>query len=370
MKQTKKVNYIYIDDFADSSVIAIKDGLNDTQLISVEFYQVSDFKEMINQFEGPLKKFDGIILDLRLDKNSKIDVKFTASSLAQELRNRCAANEGIKDTPIILCSTDRKIRQYYNVNHTSHDLFDYRFVKSAKPDWEKIAKKLQAIAKGYEVLKASNGDMSKILNRETSSLDSRILGKFINKQLKFPLHEYSQYILKDLIKRSGPLIKEEMLAARLGIDIDQSPDWLNLKSVIYREQKYNGVFSETWERWWMDLVIGHFKTLTGKRLATLNAEQRVHSLIKATKLRGLVAAKPINKSISTNFWTICEFFKQPLDPLEGYRIQYINEPKPWQDQMYLSFEAASERKGIKDGLCVHPDDAEKLSVAKRAQRKS
>ncbi len=44
------------------------------------------------------------------------------------------------------------------------------------------------------------------------------------------------------------------------------------------------------------------------------------------------------------------------------------EPKPWQDQMYLSFEAASERLGLKKGLKVHTDELERLELAKRAYR--
>ncbi|MEO1253615.1 MAG: hypothetical protein AAFY41_01835, partial [Bacteroidota bacterium] len=353
---------------ADSSVIAIKDGLNDTDTISVDFRQVIDFKNMITEFEGHLKSYDGIILDLRLDGNSEIDVKFTASGLAQELRNRSAANEGIKDVPIILCSTDKKIREYYNRDQTSHDLFDYRFVKDAKPNWNKISKKLQSIANGYEVIKQSKGNLNDILGRDTSSLDTRVLGKFSDTESQYPVHEYSQHFLKEVIRKPGPLVQIKLLGARLGVDIDNSSDWEKLVSSFFSEAKYSGVFSDAWDRWWMDIIQEKFKSLTDKRLAALNAEQRVEALIRGTNLKNLVPALPIEKSVSTKFWAICEYFKKPLDPLEGFRIHYTKEPKPWQDQMYLSFEAAAERLGLREGLKVHSDELERLDFAKQSNR--
>ncbi|MDT0676996.1 hypothetical protein [Autumnicola musiva] len=361
-----KASYIYIDDFSDSSVMAIRDGLQDTNIIDVDFIQVAEFKQMILEFEGELKRYDGVILDLRLDGNAAIDVKFTASGLAQELRNRSAANEGIKDVPIILCSTDKKIREYYNRDHTSHDLFDYRFVKDSSPNWDKIATKLQSLANGYEQLKKFKGNLDEILYRDTKLLDSRILGKFSDKDSEFPIHEYSQHFLKEVIRKPGPLIQEKLLASRLGIDIEKSQDWSKLVDDFFSDEMYQGVFSDAWKRWWMDRIQNKFKSLTGKRLASLNAVQRVNSIVAATKLSSLVPAEPIEKSISTKFWTLCEYYKRPLDPLEGYKIHYTKEPKPWQDQMYLSFEAASERKGLKSGLKVHADDIEKLKIAKQA----
>lgn len=365
-----KANYIYIDDFKDSAADAIIDGLNDTKALDIKLEPVTDFSNMISFFEKVLQDYDGILLDLRLDRNPQFNVKFTATGLAQELRNRSAANEGIKDVPIVLCSTEKNIREYYYRDNTAHDLFDYRFVKETGSDHEKIARKLQSLAMGYESLKNAKGNLDKILGRDSKTLDSRVLGKYIDSDSKhmYPSHEYSQHLLKEVIGKPGPLIQEKLFAARFGIDIENSKEWSTLLKKFFSDEKYMGVFSDGWERWWMDLIEEKFKSLTGKRLASLNAEQRVQSLKDATKLNELVAAKPIEKAVSTNYWTLCEYYKQPLDPLEGFRIHYTKEPKPWQDQMYLSFEAASERRGIKEGLKVHPEEIERLELAKQAYR--
>lgn len=359
-----KARYIYIDDFDDQSVQAIKDGLSDTGIIDVKFLQAREFTSQITSFENDLGQFDGIILDLRLDGNASLNIKYTANSLAQELRSRSAANEGIKDTPLILCSTDKKIQDFYDKDQTSHDLFDYSFLKEAAPDWDVIATKLQAISDGYKKIEETRKDLSLIFEREVGELeDDRILGKFVDKESNFPIHEYALYIINELLNKPGPLINSQLLAARLGIDIEKSNDWDALLKQVFSKQKYTGVFSSAWERWWSDLVIKRFRGLTGKRLASLNAEERVELLKKESALSNLVAAKPIDKSVSSNFWTICEYFKKPLDPLEGFKMLYKEEPKPWQDYRYLSFEAAAERRGR-----IHPTENEKLEMLKKSQK--
>lgn len=363
-----RAKYLYIDDFNDASILAIKDGLNDTEIIDVDYTQVKEFKDLITDFEGEYSKYDGIILDLRLDLNPKLNVKFSATGLAQELKNRSAANEGVRDVPIVLCSTDRNIREYYNRDTTGHDLFDYRFLKEARPKWEKIALKLRSISNGYNILNKDKSDLSKILHRDINTIDTRIVGKLIDSESLFSTHDFVQQILKEVIRKPGPLINENLLAARLGIDILSSPDWQMLLDSVFEYEKYNGIFSDGWTRWWSDLIIGKFREISGIRLSSLSAEERVEELMKLTEFEKIVPAKPIPNSVSTNYWTICEYYKMPLDPLEGFRLLYKKEPKSWQDQQYLSFEAAAERHGLKDGLKVHPSENDRLESIKNQIR--
>ena len=264
----------------------------------------------------------------------------------------------------------KNIREYYNLDTTGHDLFDYRFVKEARPNWEKVAQKLQSISNGYNFLNNYKTDLSKILHRDITTIDPRIVGKLIDSESHFPTHDYVQQIIKEVIRKPGPLINENLLAARLGINILESPDWQTLLDTVFQDEKYYGVFSDGWTRYWADLIINKFKSVSGKRLSTLNAKERVEILIKNTGIERLVPANPIPNSVSTNFWTICEYYKKPLDPLEGFRILYNKDPKPWQEQQYLSFEAAAERHGLKDGLKVHPSEYNRLESVKNLIRSS
>lgn len=369
MSNTK---YIYIDDENDSSTDAIRDGLNDTGIIEVDYLQVKNFKEQLILFEKKLPSYNGIILDLRLDENLGVGVRYTAPSLAQELRTKSTANLGIPDLPIVLCSTDEKIKALYKHEQTSHDLFDYKFLKSTSPDWEKIAKRLHALSEGYKLIKKSNFDLNTVFGRDVSELDSRILGKYVDTSSKYPVHGFAQYILTELIKSPGPLIGFELLAARLGIDLKKSDanDWQTLLDKHLFPIKYHGIFSSGWSRWWVDLLTKWFKDLAGKRLSSLNAENRVSILREKCGLKNLVVAKPLPKSASTNYSTICEYFRMPLDPLEGFKVFGKKEPKPWQEHHYLSIEAVLERKGINEGLKIYPSEIERVEIIKKSLKKT
>lgn len=361
----KKAKFIYIDDFVDNSIQAIKDGLRDTEIIDVDLAEVKEFKEQISSFEGDFQEYDGAILDLRLDGNHALNVKYTATSLAQELRSRIAANEGIKGIPLILCSTDEKIKALYHRDQTSHDLFDFAFKKDKRPDWPEIAKTLQSLANGYDILRRRDvGDFG-FTGRDITAIDSRVFSKFSDTDAHYPAHEVAQHMIKDLFLQPGPLINGSLVASRLGIDMEKSADWETLLNTHFHEAQYTGVFCDGWNRWWADLINEKFKALAGKRLASLKGSDRVGILKQETGLKELVAAEPIDNSVSTSFWTVCEYFQKPLDPMEGFKIYTRKQQKPWQETRFLSFEAAAERRGYNDGLKIHPDEAERLEKAKQ-----
>lgn len=162
-------------------------------------------------------------------------------------------------------------------------------------------------------------------------------------------------------------MKDRIVAARLGIDKDASAkNWGVLMQKIFAPAKYSGLFADGWDRWWADSVVNIFKDLTGKRLSFLNAEERVQLLIEKTGITGLVAATPIKHCKSTEFWTICEAYKKPLDPLEGFKIFASSELKPWQESKYLSFDAIVERIGVEKGLRPHPSEKERIEEFKKS----
>lgn len=356
------MKYIYIDDEDES--IAIRDGLNDVKTIHVALEKPKKFEEQSQDLLNKLKAYDGIILDLRLDDHPQSEARYTAPPLAQALRSLAAINQGIGDCPIVLCSTDAKIKKSYIADQSSHDLFDYKFSKDHEPDFPKIVLKLDSLAKGYRELYQLKGDLSSIIRREFQKLDSRIFERLYNPEVNFPSHEYARFLIKELLGQPGPLINEKLLAARLGIDYLASPGWRSLIENFFDDGVYKGVFSDGWRRWWADTVNDKFKSITGKRLSGLKGPERVNVLINVTRIAELTPAKLIPRCVSYNFSTICEFYKQPLDPLEGFRIMTLKEPKPWQEPRYLSIDAAVERKGFTNGLMIHPSESERLERIK------
>lgn len=366
-----KPKYLYIDDENDSSVDSIRDGFNDVRNIEVELYPLQDtrnFEDLKNALIA--LDFDGLILDLRLDGDGPNRVGFSAPTLAQDLRT-IQARKDIKSFPIILCSTLPKIRETYSVDKSSHDLFDYKFEKSAFPDYEKFSRKLYSLAEWYDWLNKEAKSINEVLQRENlKDIDSRIYEKFLISDTPFLANDYAKFIINQLFHHSGALIKERTLAARLGIDIEKSEDWDRIKEV-FSESSYRGIFSNGWKRWWSDILIKEFKKMSeGFHLSSLNAKQRVDILIEKTGLKDLIPAEPIELCVSTDFWTICEGHKKPLDPLEGLRVYEKSEIKPWQENKYISFHAAEvERIGRDRGLIPHPSEEERIAEIKESLRK-
>ena len=186
-------------------------------------------------------------MDLRLDGKG-LNISYNAPSIAQELR-MIAAEGGVKQCPIILCSTDEKMRATYEVERICQENFDYKFTKQPSPPWEKFAKKIAAIAGGYYYIESSENDLSKMLQRDDLNLlDPRVLEMFSNLEKPLPIYDYSAFIIKDLFHQPGVLIKEKTLAARLGIDIAKSKDWTSLRDGLFLNSLYTGVFSDGWSK--------------------------------------------------------------------------------------------------------------------------
>lgn len=362
-----KLKYLYIDDENDESVSAVSDGFNDEDLIEVSVEQPKDFKTQIKDLATKLNDYDGLILDLRLSINMKLDVAYNAPAIAQELRTSVSEPEiNMKSLPIILCSTDEKMRATYDADKTSHDLFDYKFLKGEDPDWEKFSIKLASLAAGYNWLNAGERDIAGVLGRgDLDKIDPRIVENFIDPEKKALSYDYANFIIKELFHHPGVLIKERLLASRLGIDIEASgEDWEKLKDIL-KDTRFSGLFNDGWERWWMDKIILKFKEISdGKRLANLNAAQRVEILMQGYKLNNLKAAEPLKYSKSTNFWTICEETKSPLDPLEGFKVFENYDLKPWQECKYLSFYAIAEKGLTRKGLREHHSEKERIQLIK------
>lgn len=347
--------YLYIDDEDDDSVAAVRDGFNDEKLIEVFVEQPLDFKAQIKHLIGKLQDYDGLILDFRLNQNMKLDVAYNAPAIAQELRMSVAEPEiNAKSLPIILCSTDERMRATYDADMTSHDLFDYKFLKGDEPDWERFSKKLNSLAAGYKWLNAENRSIQDVLHRpDINNLDPRITERFRDPANKILSYDFAHFVIKNLFNHPGALIKERVLAARLGVDIEASGEnWQELLNRL-EDSKYKGLFNDGWNRWWMDKINILFKEISkGKRLSNIDAEQRVSILAEFYNLKNLKSAKPMKYCTSNSFWTICEETKQPIDPLDAFKVFETVELMSWQEPKYLSFyaiaDAGIKRKGLRE----------------------
>lgn len=361
--------YLYVDDIradgqeeSSETPNSLAAGLSKDG-IEVIYKHVFEF-ESNNFIKDNLSNYDGVLLDLRLDEYKDNEGKhsnFTATEFSQHIRTLVTKKELTKDLPIVLFSTDEKMRQVYSTDLSSHNLFDRYLTKKNTP--ENASEKLFSLAAGYTEISKSQKDIAKLIGLENlSNIDSRIFSRFSENKEKVPPHEFAQVILKDLIYVTGPLINEDILSARLGINKSNSSEWQEVKK-LFEPAKYKGVFSGGWNRWWMFEVNNLFETYSGTYLSHLNAPQRVEVLQKSISSPKLTAAEPIKLNTSSRYTTICKAYERPLDEMEGFRVYSSTEPKQWQEYEYTSLEAFATREVDIKGIKVHIDDKERLLEA-------
>jgi hypothetical protein len=360
------LKYLYIDDDTKDEVGRIATDLSISEKLEVIYEPVSFFKDQVAHLLRN-QHYDGLLLDLRLDlkkrENGEV-VEFTATTLAQYLRSKVYdTEEPLRDFPILLCSQQNRI-DMFEVDLSSHDLFDHKF---RKEDVEKHAKdigeKMIALAEGYKAISDAE-DWNQILNYQSKTLDSRMFGRFINKTKSIASHEYARHIMREIIIPTTDLISESILAARLGID-DACTGWPELRETIFSSAKYTGVFSSKWERWWQPSIDRIFESLSGTSLSSLDAHRRVAILAEKTGILNLLVAPAIQHNSSYWYWTICQALKRPLDPSEGFRLSAHREPSSWQDYDYISLEALLERMHETDlHRELHPDDQIRFNIIK------
>ncbi|HCE53632.1 MAG TPA: hypothetical protein DER05_00960 [Lutibacter sp.] len=365
-----KPRYLYIDDENGSSEISTLNGFNDTKIVEVARFNLSafrDFGSLKKELERACKnnEFDGLIIDLRLDGAGEDRTEFNATAITSELRSISARGD-IRSFPIVLCSTEEKIKQTYDSDRSSHDLFDYKLSKSnTEPDWIKISTKLKSLADGYNWIQATKREPAEIIGiSNLEVIDERITQKLLGFSVTY---DFTHFVIKNFFHQTNPLISERVLAARLGVDLAKTPCevWEKLSLSILDTVRYKGLFSEGWKRWWTNDLVDWFKSISGENLAFMDAKGRINILSKNLGLEGIAVAEPIKFCTSSEFWTICEGYKVPIDPLEGFKVHTTADLKPWQESKVISLLAILEREGFVDrGIKPHLSELERIEFTK------
>ncbi len=359
--------YLYLDDEEQNQVNPHIDRIQLTRKIMIELMHPSSFQMEISNLIDRLYNYDGFILDWRLDQIPSVEgvrFPFRAAALAQEIRTR-TTEKTAKGIPIVLWSTENKLSKSYYGDETSQDLFDYVFNKEQISDNpEPIRIKMISLANGYkrirEIIMKGRNSLSNLLKAPSDILDVRIVNRFTNND--YPIHEYVSFILHELIERPGPLISEDLLAARLGVDRADSSDWNKLLKKLPQKSRYQGPFYDAWPRWWAQVIEREWWRSLKKNnpsLSTLPAHKRIEILKEKTNLYDLITARPLRDGYDTKYYTLCEYYQKPLDPTDGVIIDE-KEPAPWQERRYISIDAALERKG-EPNKKPHPTEIERVN---------
>lgn len=349
---------LYIDDDPKDSFV---DGFNKTGLIQVTPIKPTAFEAQLKELQDFGNKYQGLILDLKLDENMSGDRQayYSATTLAQQLRTKVSEGEWKHEIPMILFTTQQKMNAAFSGDIPSKQLFDILFTKEEITD-DQLHVKIHAIVEAYFTIARTKPDLTKMLCIDNlDGLDKRIFSYKLTSGEGAVIYSYAKYILDELIHKPGPLINELYLASRLGVDITKSPKWQNLLREQLLDMKYSGIFSSGWDRWWMHKLNKWWETnITPQPLASLDARDRIQNLNNKFGYE-LVVAEPLPKAVSYRYWTVCQGYDRPLDPREGLRINEP-DPLPWQDTKYMSVEAALERVKRDAGLKINPVEHERF----------
>lgn len=375
--------YLYIDDQEKDGRDTFASAVMDEPL-HIDTIAPMDFDALMRHLSDKLADYGGLILDWRLDEIAIGDtaVQYRAGALAQEIRTR-GAESTLKELPIVVWSTMEKLGNSYRSDLSSHDLFDMVYYKETFAEkGSNIRGELISLANGYTMVLGlmERGIQSVLATDETTFhlVDTRFTSRFGDEEMT-SVHDWASFLFKEAIIASGVLISEDLLAVRLGVDMSVSPDWKTLKTHLPPASVYNGPFHEAWPRWWSWLVEHEWwPFLAGKDqqlppLSQLTAKQRVDFLKEYLGLAEIVPLEPIAKGYSARFYVMCEVDGRPLDPVDGMLLSGRNgtETLPWQDQRYISRDAALSRQ-YEDArhrskrLRLHPAEVERVKAMRRA----
>lgn len=348
-------HFLLIDDEHDRRILSIPRLLKAVdERFLIDCSKPWAFEDQLSRLKRTEEHF-GVILDNRLDQQPVEDGKprsYRGLTVAQEIRTRANDEQAWLHWtyPVILLSMQERLERFYKPDSTGHDLFDAIYAKEeVSSKSEQVARELISLVDGYVTLRQAGrqGQSAEtrlllLLGENVSSqrLDPRVQERLLGGASFHPCHVDAQFIMQKLLLRPGLLIGEELLAARLGVDLQKSKDWSLLREKL-GTLRYRGIFHAGWERWWARDLEAWWRQLPShpRALSMLEAGERVDVLRKDLGLEGLEAAEPIQPSYSTRFWTICSETKRPLDRADAVRIAEP-EPEPWQEPRYLSLNEA------------------------------
>jgi CheY-like chemotaxis protein len=334
-------NILYIEDGDPDSTIS---DLKKCEELTVVYHDPLDFEGSINAAQS--NNVDLLLLDFRL--SDKKGVIYDAPTLAQTLRTQHSKTH--RDIPIVLVSSEDKISDFYK-DYTSQDLFDFAISKQALSEQhKKYTGRIKSLVDAYSVLKKvkkENTSILSLLNIPASleeKFDARVKDIIDSNKIKDNIFMASDFLLNRIVKPSGILIGEDILAARLGVSTS-SPSWSDLKAIL-DDFKFTGVFSDTYERWWFGEVDLWWKSISPENpsLKRLSATQRVEIIRFVLDLSDINVAQKSAHSQSDYFWTICSQSLQPLDPIDGFEKNVTKDP--WIDKTYFSIEGASSLESL------------------------
>lgn len=319
---------IYVDDEEDFS-----DSLSDDRIVFKPVGGVISVSKMASEIVST--KPDAVVLDYRLDskqngKNSEND--YRAGVLAQFLREK-ALDEGAKDFPIILVSSEDKIKKFFSPDRTAHDLFDDNYQKGSLSDDKRkpnIVNQIVSLAIGYGRIAEEKTNPLKLFGiPDDQSYVFKETDLVEDIQEAKAAHIAAHAILVKLIRRTGLLLRPGDIFARLGMKHSSGTrdnEWL----FKYFEESgllYTGVFGDGWKRVWRHRFDKWSRDLFGKTITSIPADERVAFLNSKLGWKLEPAPSPWSNSPKELLAVACVVCRRPVEIRNSVTVQDDLQPK-------------------------------------------
>jgi hypothetical protein len=323
-----KFKGFFIDDTVEEGIFAAMLSTSGPDGLSIEYKEVSEAASLAEEIFVATP--DIVALDFRLDGNpGMIDPKmaYQGSGLAQLLRDKATVDPQ-RDFPIVLISAEDKFEQYYRPDATAHDLFDRTYGKvAAEENKVNVRAELVSLCAGYRTLKSvwvEGADRFSIFGLdgdERHLVETQELRNSLGKAAA--PHIAARVILRDVIDRTGVLLSDREVAARLGLDSIGALD----KVLEENGLRYLGVFNEGWRRWWTHRFDVWAEALFGKRPANMLGSERAAAVEAKFGLGIKGAVSTWNSSPDERFAFACAACLRPGEVRHSVSVFDPNAPR-------------------------------------------
>lgn len=325
----------FVDDTETDQIYAGLLSSSGENPLTFSYWPVSDASELAGKLFA--SSLDIVAIDFRLDENPDMVAPghaYKGSALAQLLRDR-AVDDPARDFPIVLVTAEVKMKTMYSRDRTAHDLFDKVYTKErvSGPQKAQTRKELLALCEGYKSLKACilTGDRLTIFElpaAEREFVDHQEL-RSVLEEAEAP-HIAAGFILREVIDRTGLLLSDNEVAARLGLEpsgVDRFAPLLTKFGLHYR-----GIFSQGWRRWWAHRFDFWAEEFFGCRPTRLTGTERAGKLNEHFSLGLTAALSTWNPALYEKFSFACASCNKPASvhySLEAYdpRVPIFGQPR-------------------------------------------
>lgn len=322
----KKYKLLYIEDQDPQTCVNL---LKEADMFEVETVDAAKTDDTLDKITD--RSFDIFLMDFDLTSHTgRVDAPTYASTLRTKFKDH-------KDCPIILISSDRNIGRFEQ-DFSNNDLFDIIVTKEEFENrYQTYKLRMHDLVGAYSKIKESCFNISTILGvSDENALDFRFVHYLKMYETNQDVYGFCRFIQKTYLQSIGPLIGEDVVAARLGVDKECDGFGELMKLLV--SYRYKGILSTSYKRWWADGIQNWWNSeFDGEFLRLMPAQQRVRALSSKFNLN-LHSIEPLEFNRSSCYWSICNETKKPIDPNEGYVI--LNDKiYPWQEHEYISLKA-------------------------------